>query len=144
MCVPGEIYFPVWGPITTTEARLMVTGHKRRDYDNTKCVLLRVFGCISFPVPCNPVAVCSSQQNVGFTPSPVSSCGRYEEQMFHFNTVTRVGRYAHTVRTEGIDFCYDCHAEVHILQRYLEKVCLLVLVLEFLAFCSCSCSSSSS
>eukprot|EP00043_Microstomoeca_roanoka_P015870 m.159576 g.159576 ORF g.159576 m.159576 type:complete len:698 (+) comp16349_c1_seq3:1168-3261(+) len=77
----GEIYLPVWGPITTTEARLMVTGHSRRRYDNQK----------------------------------------YEAQLFHFNTRVRVGRYAHGVKGEGIDYCYDCKAEIEILRRYFIK-----------------------
>ncbi|EGD80335.1 hypothetical protein PTSG_10588 [Salpingoeca rosetta] len=79
----GDIYLPVWGPITTTEARLMVTGHDRRIYDNQQ----------------------------------------YEEQMFYFNTTARVSRYDHGVRTEGIDYCYDCKAEIEILREYLIKVC---------------------
>jgi hypothetical protein len=63
---------PIWAPITTTEARLLVAGREEVEYDNLK----------------------------------------YEEQMFHFNTVTRVGRYEHNVKAEGMDFCYDCRAEV--------------------------------
>jgi len=68
----GEIWLPIWAPITTTEARLLVAGSEVVEYDNLK----------------------------------------YEEQMFHFNTVTRVGRYDHKVKAEGVDFCYDCRAEV--------------------------------
>lgn len=50
---------------------------------------------------------------------------KYEDQMFHFNTVTRVGRYPHTMRVGrpagGIDYCYDCRSEVFILEEYLKK-----------------------
>eukprot|EP01112_Ceratiomyxa_fruticulosa_P015607 TRINITY_DN4603_c0_g3_i8.p1 TRINITY_DN4603_c0_g3~~TRINITY_DN4603_c0_g3_i8.p1 ORF type:complete len:468 (+),score=94.60 TRINITY_DN4603_c0_g3_i8:176-1579(+) len=78
----GDIYLPVWGPITTTETRLIV----KRDapqvhYDNKK----------------------------------------YEEQMFYFNTTTRVACYPHSVRGEGIDHCYDCRAEIAILTDYLSS-----------------------
>jgi len=50
-----------------------------------------------------------------------SSYEAYEDQMFYFNTVTRVARYQHGVRAEGLDGCYDCASEVHILRAYLEK-----------------------
>ena len=43
----------------------------------------------------------------------------HEEKMFHFNTVTRVALYPHTVCGCGIDHCYDCTAEVGILKAYL-------------------------
>lgn len=76
----GEIYLPVWGPVTTTESRLIVDVNAAEiEYDNTK----------------------------------------YEEQMFYFNTVTRVARYRHNVRGEGIDHCYDCTSEVSILRNYI-------------------------
>jgi hypothetical protein len=48
-------------------------------------------------------------------------CGRYERQMFYFNTVTRVARYWHDVTAEGLDHCYDCRAEVAILRRFLAS-----------------------
>jgi cap2 methyltransferase len=45
----------------------------------------------------------------------------HEEQMFHFNTVTRPALYPHTVCGGcGIDHCYDCTAEVGILRAYLR------------------------
>jgi len=50
---------------------------------------------------------------------------KYEEQMFYFNTVTRVARYPHPmpVGRPGycLDYCYDCRAEVEILSEYLRK-----------------------
>eukprot|EP00961_Rhodomonas_salina_P293788 3934036-Rhodomonas_salina.1 len=40
---------------------------------------------------------------------------KYEEQMFYFNTVTRVARYAHDMPVgevvSGLDYCYDCNTE---------------------------------
>jgi hypothetical protein len=45
----------------------------------------------------------------------------FEEQLFHFNTVTRVSLHEHGVEAEGLDGCYDCTAEVYILERYLER-----------------------
>lgn len=46
----------------------------------------------------------------------------YEEQMFHFNTVTRVSYFAHQVEgVPGLCHCYDCAAEVAILTRYLQQ-----------------------
>jgi len=81
----GEIYLPVFGPITTTETRLIVKdGAGTKSYSNKK----------------------------------------YEDQLFHFNTVTRVAVYEHEIDDddEGLDHCYDCTAEIHILGDYLEKV----------------------
>eukprot|EP00035_Acanthoeca_spectabilis_P030057 m.7645 g.7645 ORF g.7645 m.7645 type:complete len:678 (-) comp3980_c0_seq1:143-2176(-) len=81
----GKVYFQAFGPITTTETRLIPDGHERTMWDNKK----------------------------------------YEEQLFHFNTVTRVARYPHNffvgTRGGGIDYCYDCRSEVEILERYLRK-----------------------
>ena len=79
----GDVYLPVWGPITTTETRLITKDNTvaEIEYDHKK----------------------------------------YEEQLFFFNTVTRPALYKHAVTDgEGIDHCYDCRAEVHILSSYLE------------------------
>lgn len=76
----GEVFLPVWGPVSTTECRLIVdTDAGERDYDHTE----------------------------------------HEQRMFHFNTITRPAMYPHGVRGVGIDFCYDCRAEVSILRAVL-------------------------
>ena len=78
----GDMMFPVWGPATTTECRLIVDRNaKMVEYDHKQ----------------------------------------HEEQMFHFNTVTRYGLYKHNVRGEGIDHCYDCMSEIHILRTYFLR-----------------------
>ena len=81
----GDVYCQAFGPITTTETRLVPYGHERVMWDNKK----------------------------------------YEEQLFHFNTVTRVARYAHSMPVGrpgyGLDYCYDCRSEVEILSEYLHK-----------------------
>lgn len=80
----GDIYLPVWGPVTTTETRLITkknsTAMKR--YDNKK----------------------------------------YEQQLFYFNTVMRPSLYKHNYNGEGIDYCYDCRAEVAIITNYLKRI----------------------
>lgn len=43
----------------------------------------------------------------------------YESQMFYFNTITRHSLYSHHITGEGLDHCYDCRAEIHILTNYL-------------------------
>jgi cap2 methyltransferase len=43
----------------------------------------------------------------------------HEEKMFFFNSVTRPSLFPHDVNGCGLDHCYDCRAEVHILQRFL-------------------------
>eukprot|EP00051_Salpingoeca_urceolata_P013582 m.170617 g.170617 ORF g.170617 m.170617 type:complete len:586 (+) comp17831_c2_seq1:1052-2809(+) len=75
----GDVYFPIWGPVTTTECRL-VPSSGTKGYDNTG----------------------------------------YEQQMFYFNTEYRVGRYRHHVAGEGMDFCFDCRSEAHILTEYVR------------------------
>eukprot|EP01138_Halocafeteria_seosinensis_P001520 gb/GECG01001558.1/.p1 GENE.gb/GECG01001558.1/~~gb/GECG01001558.1/.p1 ORF type:complete len:452 (+),score=53.80 gb/GECG01001558.1/:1-1356(+) len=52
---------------------------------------------------------------------------KYMEQMFYFNTVTRLSSYEHPVHAKkaqqhGLDHCYDCTAEISILSRYLNNV----------------------
>lgn len=89
----GDIELPVWGPITTTEARL-IPSHGTREWDNTV----------------------------------------YEEQMFYFNTVTRVARYHHGCSVDphvsgGLDYCFDCKAEVEVWQLNL----LLAITFEHLS-----------
>jgi len=49
-------------------------------------------------------------------------CIKYENQLFRFNTVERVSCYQHDARAYGIDHCYDCKAEVHILSEYLNSI----------------------
>jgi cap2 methyltransferase len=82
----GQVRLPVWGPTTTTESRLWVTGTDKRSWDNTK----------------------------------------YEQQMMHFNTETRMSLYEHPVPSghvsvRGLCHCYDCTSEVDILCRYMRK-----------------------
>ena len=81
----GDLRLPVWGPITTTECRLIVEQDaKSRVYDHKQ----------------------------------------HEEQMFFFNTVARSSLYEHHVTgVEGLDYCYDCRAEVSILKKYARNHC---------------------
>ena len=45
---------------------------------------------------------------------------RYERQMFYFNCMTRVSLYKHDVTAPGLDHCYDCAAEAHVLEGYIR------------------------
>lgn len=83
----GDLLLPVWGPVRTTESRLLTrlgdSGAELVSYDNSK----------------------------------------YEEQMSHFNTHTRVAVYPHPVEGEHVDgdslcHCFDCCSEVGILREY--------------------------
>jgi len=59
------------------------------------------------------------------------TCGRrqwdnrkYEDQLFYFNTESRVHLYEHGLDThggEGLDRCYDCTAEIFVLREYLKN-----------------------
>jgi hypothetical protein len=46
----------------------------------------------------------------------------YSEEMCYFNSVLRVAHFSHSVQDDGpgLDHCYDCTAEIHILGDYLE------------------------
>eukprot|EP00808_Paulinella_micropora_P026279 g3430.t1 len=43
----------------------------------------------------------------------------YQDQMFFFNTHTRMMAYAHEVEAPGIDHCYDCMSEIFVLREWL-------------------------
>lgn len=49
---------------------------------------------------------------------------KYQDQMFYFNTVSRVGRYAHVLNFDfaqfGLDYCYDCSSFVNIVYNYVK------------------------
>lgn len=45
----------------------------------------------------------------------------YEEMMSYFNIVQRTCKYPHKYKGCGYDQCYDCRAEIHILEEYLKK-----------------------
>jgi hypothetical protein len=47
-------------------------------------------------------------------------CVKYENQLFRFNTVERLLCYEHKINIAGLDHCYDCHAEVHIINQYIK------------------------
>ena len=87
----GKLLLPIWGPQTTTECRLIV---KFDDIDKTKFYDHR----------------------------------QHWEQMSFFNTVTRVGIYTEPLEkhgnsnrlTHGLCHCYDCTAELKVLEEYCK------------------------
>lgn len=47
----------------------------------------------------------------------------YEQQLFYFNTCTRVGLYDHVkIEVPGLCSCYDCSAEIIVILDYLYKM----------------------
>lgn len=48
---------------------------------------------------------------------------KYEEQMFYFNTITRVNYYARDFlfNVPGLDHCYDCSAEILVILQYFIR-----------------------
>lgn len=49
--------------------------------------------------------------------------GEYESTMFHFQTVIRTSYFDHDVDIEtGLCHCFDCSAEIFILENYFRKV----------------------
>ncbi|CAF3151772.1 unnamed protein product [Rotaria sp. Silwood2] len=49
----------------------------------------------------------------------------FEEDLSYFHNVTRIMHYEHNIeydKGQGLDHCYDCRAEIFILQQYLSKV----------------------
>ena len=100
----GELFLQPWGPPTTTEVRLV------------------------------PDALPPRLSRGGAPPPPPLPTRMYDhtehgERMMHFNTCTRVARYASPVLDAlardargGLDRCYDCVSEAAILRRYLDEV----------------------
>jgi hypothetical protein len=106
----GDVCLPVWGPQTTTETRLVPLACpdqliKEAAEERTNLNQAREE---------NPLHWCAMK---------TYDCLAYQEQMFCFNTVTRVTYYEHNVKGNGLDHCYDCRAEIHILAKYLRKHC---------------------
>jgi len=44
----------------------------------------------------------------------------YEQQLFYFNTVTRLMYYPHKIQADGIDHCFDCRSEIFVLDQFLD------------------------
>ena len=52
------------------------------------------------------------------------NCRDIERALIHFHNTTRTMYYEHdfdNIETEGIDHCYDCRAEIFILQQYVIR-----------------------
>jgi len=45
---------------------------------------------------------------------------KHENQMFHFNRNQRTYCYDHNVTMNGFDHCYDCRAELYVLEIYMN------------------------
>ena len=45
----------------------------------------------------------------------------YEEQMAYHNTIERISLFPHTSYPELYDHCYDCTAELYVLEEYIKK-----------------------
>jgi len=50
---------------------------------------------------------------------------KYENQLFHFNKNERTFCYEHDIIADGFDHCYDCRAEIFVLEEYLKIYDLL-------------------
>lgn len=88
----GDLYLQVWSGRTSTETRLVVVGDDDDDISS---------------------ATMSSYDHED-----------YGNAMFHFQTVTRTSYFElavdDTTTAEGIDHCFDCASELHILRKYLR------------------------
>jgi cap2 methyltransferase len=94
----GDIYFPVWGPRTTTEC-MLITKHGAGRIRDTGLKRSRTV-----------VTGLRTYNNK-----------KYESQNLYFHRVLRPSLYDHQYygnSVEGIDHCYDCRAELEILYKY--------------------------
>ena len=122
----GDIYFPIWGPQTTTESRLIVTGHERKDWDH------RVYWEQMFYF--NNVLRCSAyhhmipiEYRIGkiLIPTVLSREKNHEnedddeEEIHHINKEEEKNHSNCQKMSCCIDYCYDCSAEIIILREYL-------------------------
>merc|ERR1711968_106218 len=46
----------------------------------------------------------------------------FEDLMFHHNTRTREMFYPHSIQDAYVDHCYDCRAEIYVIQTYLKQI----------------------
>lgn len=132
----GKILLPVFGPITTTESRLLVVGNSllaipnheltRKRAERSKKSVLSPSSTGS-----QEVSADAGEESLGLVVRDTRGFmmqlrdydnTAYEEQMFYFNTRQRVALYPHSVDGEGLDHCYDCRAEVDILTKYCVQV----------------------
>lgn len=132
----GKILLPVFGPITTTESRLVVVGKAAAALPNHRLARERAARAKESPAADDTNEQQQAAESVFESKTAVVLRGdsgflmqirdynntAYEEQMFYFNTRQRVALYPHRAKGEGLDHCYDCRAEVHILQAYCEQV----------------------
>jgi hypothetical protein len=44
----------------------------------------------------------------------------YEDTLYHFNMNERTFCYKHEITCDGIDHCYDCRAEIYVLEKYIK------------------------
>ena len=44
----------------------------------------------------------------------------FEQVMFHHNITTRTTYFEHSIKGEGLDHCYDCSAEIHVLAELIR------------------------
>ena len=146
----GELWLQPWGPPTTTEVRLVPdafperSAHERSDAPTD-----------SRPPPAPSSAEPSdaeawrgpaageaapgdgaAHERLGLGPNAglAATMTAYDhtghgERMMHFNTATRVARYASPLldavprdQRGGLDCCFDCVSEVEILRSYLVAV----------------------
>jgi hypothetical protein len=94
----GEVYLPLWGPQTTTEARLVVEGGRsqRRQWDHqTHWEQMFYF---------NTVTRCSAYSH--HLPLPLCDTSGDDARRQHRHCV---------------DHCYDCAGEVLVLRRFLQR-----------------------
>jgi len=102
----GEVVLPVWGPQTTTESRLWVTGGQNElmEYDHdTYSEQMFYFNNIT------RLSAYRHEICVSVSVSVSSS--------FTLNKIIENERE----KIEGLDFCYDCASEVRIIRNYLRS-----------------------
>ena len=51
----------------------------------------------------------------------------YEQQMFYFNTVTRVRYHLHNFQAPGIDHCFDCVSEIAVLRCLISFMIFVII-----------------
>ena len=81
----GDLYLPVWGPVKTSECRLMIGPGMRKGkfWDQEE----------------------------------------HTETLAYFNNVKRCAKYPNELAgSHGMDECYDCTAEVHVVKEYMSKI----------------------
>jgi hypothetical protein len=120
----GIIYLPIFTSSTSTESRLLVVCNPLKaipSHSDTPGSSSSATSLVTIEPPDDGKIVLRNTSGFLLQMRDYDHIV-YEEQMHYFNKRQRVALYPHNINVPGLDHCYDCSAEVHILENYCVQV----------------------